>query len=87
MTDVFRSRPAEVRARQYTGDNDAEIGALIGACWEGRDPELGRDDPGVQTSRHCTWETVYVGDWIVLHPGGEIERLDGEDFAARFESI
>jgi hypothetical protein len=81
----YRTRPAvpvEVAAVQWTGSNIAEMEALLGSCfssWEG--------GASILTTEYCSWEDLYEGDWAALGPGGVVERLSAEKFAARFEAV
>lgn len=89
MTDLYRRRPAEARARRWTGDNEAEVQELCPDFYaideEDRascdDPEATAEAP---VELYGNRGLVYTGDWIVKRPDGFATMTD-EQFRAEFE--
>lgn len=93
----FRSKPSEIEAVQWTGDNDREVKRFCG-------PNVVRTDPlkhkfygafipegkllagkdGAQG-----WVPVPIGHWIVRTPGdtSDVWPVDPDYFAAKYEPI
>jgi hypothetical protein len=85
---AFRRHAATVRAIQWTGNNEAEIVALLGPdTFEA--VEDCPDDPdataAVRSAKHGgTWRLMYDFDWVVECPGGWT-RSAVDEFAVEFE--
>lgn len=81
----FRRKPEQVQAAQWRGDNAEEMTALAGPDFD-YDTE-GDGDAALRTSKHSSWEPLYVSDWAVRGPGGSLARVDAQDFAAQYEPV
>jgi hypothetical protein len=87
--DTYQFRHATVRARQWLGDNEAEIQELTGSDFFKLDQPVD-DDPDATGSLlagpHNVWELVLDGDWIVRRGDGW-ERMTDEEFVAEYEPV
>ena len=88
----FRTKPFEIEAIQFTGDNEAEIQALTGTDkFNLVDPEDRTDDPDVVAQvldiLHSTWVGVKVNQWIIKGSKGEFYPCDPEVFEAKYEAV
>jgi hypothetical protein len=87
MSSTFRARPIEIQAVQYTGDNNAEIDALVGDDrWGWADPPSGQAAALRPTESWSRWLEAKPGDWIVRESDGRLALHDAEDFARRYEA-
>lgn len=84
MNDVYQRKP--VRARRWTGANEAEIRELTD-LFEALDSPCD-DDPEATAqllaAPHSTWVLIYDGDWIVQHGDGW-RRMSDEEFRGECE--
>lgn len=91
----FRTKPFEIEAVKFTGDNFAEVEFEFHD-----DPRLDfypvdederTDDPDVVAQvfdyLHSTWVGVKVGQWIIKGQKGEFYPCDPEIFEAKYEAI
>lgn len=87
----YRSKPVEVEALQWTGDNEDELRAFVGDLFEAVAPEDRGDDPdqtaAVLDTRHGAWRCVYVGQWIVKGVKGEVYPVADDVFAETYEPV
>ncbi len=88
----YRSIPVEVTAVQWTGDNEAEVQALVGSRFDALAPEDREacDDPDATARIRDDAETyrlVCDGEWLLneTDPFGRILRLSDAAFRAQFE--
>lgn len=88
----YRTKPFEIEAIQYTGDNLDEIVLFTGPenFYELNDDDK-VDDPGmaaeVFNKLHSTWVGVYRGQWIIKGSKGEFYPIDNEVFRTMYERI
>lgn len=88
---IYRTRMVTVQARQWTGDNEAEIQKLAGADrFYTIDPEDRADDPDATAAlletEHSTWVDVHHGDWVV-RAGTDLRRMTDAAFHAQYEPV
>lgn len=83
----YRSRPSEIEAMQWTGDNVYE-------CIEFTDNRAGTDDDGVMRllagqDGAQEWVPVPVGHWIVRRAGDLTDHwpVSVEHFANKYERV
>lgn len=87
----YRSRPAEIEAMQWVGDNDNEVIAFIREGTEDRtiafrDQFWGTAKLWVEKSQ--AWAEIASGDYIVREPDGVgFYPVKGEIFEARWEPV
>ena len=86
---TYQHRAISVRARRWTGRNEAEVReltdrfeALDGPC--GDDPEATGQ---LLASPHSTWVLMYDGDWVVERRDGGFQRMTDEEFVAEYEPV
>jgi hypothetical protein len=87
--DTYRTRPMRVRARQWLGDNTADILALGATFHEIEESDRALlDDPdatgSLLTSPNSVWAEVRDGDWVVQRGDG-FTRMTDEEFVAEYE--
>lgn len=91
MPTKFRKRPVEVEAVRWTGDNEAELSAFAGSCFEAVDPEDRDDDPDMTGSiydkLHSTWVKVYTGQWVIKGIRGEFYPIDEMVLAETYDQV
>lgn len=80
---TFRRKPERVQAVQWRGDNAAGLTAFAGSDFDY--DTAGDGDVAVRTSKHSSWEPLYIGDWAVRGPDGSLARVDAQDFAGHYE--
>lgn len=88
--DIYRSRQATARARQWLGENEAEVQALAGPDFFKLDPPADEDPDATAsliTAPHSTWVLMYDGDWVVQRRGGGFTRMTDEEFVAEYEPV
>lgn len=87
----FRKRPIEVEAVQWTGDNEAELGAFTDDQFETVDPENRGDDPDqtatVFDTLHSTWVRVYTGQWVIKGVKGEFYPIAEAVLAETYDPV
>lgn len=91
----FRTKPVEIEATQFTGDNIGELnlwtgGGFISLSKSDRNI-LGLDDPTftaqVWDFLHQSWICVKSGQWIVRGAKGEFYPCDDETFHWKYEEV
>lgn len=93
MTLLFRKRPIEVYAVQWTGSNEDEVKAFASAFFDVLEDEDrgGCNDPEataqVFDALHRTWVLVYDGDWIIQGIRGEFYPCRGDVFETTYEEV
>lgn len=98
----FRTKPFEIEAVQFTGDNVDEIVAFVGNEGDYNDygvvippgPGFGLTEKfgDEQTAQvydklHSTWVGVKPTDWIIKGQKGEFYPCDTEIFEAKYERL
>lgn len=88
----FRTKPFEIEAVQFDGENEAEVADFAGPeNFHAVDPEDRTDDPDciatVFDKLHSTWVGVKKDQWIIRGQKGEYYPCDPEIFAAKYEEI
>lgn len=91
----FKSKPTEIEAVQFTGDNMEEVQAfcLVNApsFFQHIEPKDREDDPEqiaqVWDKLHGTWVGVYKNQYIIKGMKGEFYPCDPEVFKAKYEEI
>lgn len=93
----FKSRPVEIEAIQFTGNNVDEVLELMqdkpephllyfklegAGYWD--DPEI---IANIYDELHGMWIGVRAGEWIVREINGEFCLYDSEIFAQKYELI
>lgn len=84
----FRTKPFEIEAVQFTGDNEQELYGFCG--WEFAVlPEKfhGTHTAQVHVKHHNVWAMVKPGDWIVRGQDDEFYPCDPEIFEAKYEAV
>jgi hypothetical protein len=80
----FDKRPDQIDAAQWTGDNQADITALVGDAVV----EFGHSGPeNTPVARLALIEgvvTVHPGDYVVKDSAGGISRCDADTFDAAY---
>lgn len=88
----FKTKPFEIEAVQFTGDNEAEVQAMTGSqyFYVLEDDEK-TDDPDMAATvfdfLHSTWVGVYPNQWIIKGQKGEFYPCDPEIFEAKYEPL
>lgn len=87
----FKTKPFEIEAVQFTGDNFDEVKEMAGdKFWPVEEQDRG-DDPDiiaeVMDDLHSTWVGVKKDQWIIKGQKGEFYPCDPEIFAAKYEPI
>lgn len=94
----FRTKPFEIEAVQFTGDNYDEVVDFVGNTVhtvEGSFPGFTRDykygapefPAKVYDYLHNTWVGVAEGQWIIRGQKGEYYPCDPEIFEAKYEPV
>ena len=89
----FKSKPTEIEAVQFTGDNEAEVIDFAGNCFNvlSKEDRENCEDPeataAVFDDLHSTWVLVYTGNWIIKGTKGEFYPCDEEVFAEKYEAM
>lgn len=90
MVNTYSTKPFQIQAVQFTGDNEAEVQELTGKeNFYYLEPEDRTDDPDLRGSvfdyLHSTWVGVKPGQWIIKGNKGEFYPCDPEIFEAKYE--
>jgi hypothetical protein len=89
----FRSKPVEIEAIQFTGDNEAEVIDFTDGHFHvlADDDRENCDDPEataeVFDDLHSTWVLVYTGNWIIRGTKREYYPCNEEVFAQKYEEV
>lgn len=87
----FRTKPVEIDAMQFAGDNWGELGAWTERNFLPVGPEDRGDDPDITAEvydrLHSTWIGVKTGQWIVKGAKGEFYPCDDETFHWKYEEV
>lgn len=81
MTGLFRKKPVQVEAIQFTGHNDLEIWKFVKDC--GYDPDDNRPTWVIRTLHGLV--TAEVGDWIIRGPQGDFWPCKPDIFEDSYE--
>lgn len=91
MIIIFRKRPIEVQAVQWTGDNEAEVSNFAGLYFAPVDVEDRGEDPDITAQvfdqLHSTWVGVKTGQWIIRGVRGEYYPCDDEVMRETYERV
>lgn len=77
----FRTKPFEIEAIQWTGDNAHTIRAFVGAG------HFHAKNHQVWDYLQDTWVNVNMGDWIIRGMKGEFYPCADEVFRAKYEAV
>lgn len=87
----FRTKPVEIEAILYTGDNHGEITKWTNGQFWPVDEEDRLEDPDciaeVYDVLHSTWIGVKLGQWIIKGTKGEFYPCDPETFNWKYEEV
>lgn len=88
----FRTKPFEIEAVQFTGENFDEIHEVFPSVEFYPVEEEDRvDDPDILgqvfDELHSTWVGVKRGQWIIKGQKGEFYPCDPEIFEAKYEAV
>lgn len=92
-TKRFKTRPVEIDAMQFTGDNHDELVEWTGGQWESSHEEVDVFGHAVEfkgmifDELHQTWISVAPGMWIVRGAKGEFYPCDDETFHWKYEEV
>ena len=91
MPKRFRTRPVEIEATQFTGDNWEEMAEWTGNQFT-QSYQVGFADDEtflacVFDFLHGTWIGVLPGQWIVRGAKGEFYPCDDETFHWKYEEV
>lgn len=91
MIQKFRTKPVEIEAILFTGDNVYEIDVWSNGCFNELSLEDRGDDPEATAEvfdiLHSTWILVKPGQWIIKGAKGEFYPCDPETFAWKYEEV
>lgn len=92
MATKFRTKPVEIEAVQWKGNNLLEILDWAGPVFTDRVvPATGNRNPeftaAVFDKLHDTWIAVKTGQWIVCGIKGEHYPCDDETFFWKYEEV
>lgn len=89
MVKKFRTKPVEIEAILFTGDNYDELFKWTDGKFLDVDVEDRVDDPEatgqVLDFLHSTWILVKPGQWIIKGTKGEFYPCDPETFDWKYE--
>ena len=89
MTNLYRPRPIDVEAVQWTDTNAEQLAAFAGHRFMTVDPEDRIDDPdataSLRESAHECWSLLRPSDWVVKR-GDDFAVLTPEEFADLYEA-
>lgn len=87
---LYRRRPIDMEAIQWTGDNAAELHAFAGSRFAEVPAEDRGDDPDetaqLLESTHSSWVGLLVGDWVGKVDGG-FHLFSAETMAAGYDRV
>lgn len=89
----FRTRPVEIEAVQFTGDNHEEMKKWTEDFWDDEHDAYNNFGEEVKFKGrvfdilHDTWISVAPGQWIVRGAKGEFYPCDDETFHWKYEEI
>lgn len=87
----YRTKPYEIEAIRYTGDNAEELNHWTDGLFIEVDEEDRTDDPdntaAIYDFLHSTWVGVKPGQWIISGGKGEYYPCDNEVFNDKYEAI
>lgn len=89
----YRTKPFEIEAIQWTGDNEAEVQTLAPGKFYAltENDRLNADDPDATAEvfdyLHSTWVLVFDGQWVIKGMKGEFYPCDDEVFRTKYEAI
>jgi hypothetical protein len=90
MTARYRKRPVIIEARQWTGQNFAEMQefattfSTVAAEDRVEDPDITAE---VFDELHSTWVGVHDGDWVIKGIRGEFYPCRPDVFAETYEPV
>ena len=93
MIKKYRTKPVEIEAVQFTGNNYPEIEAWSNGLFNmlSRDDRLVCDDPEATAEvfdiLHSTWILVKPGQYIVKGQKGEFYPCDPDTFKWKYEEV
>jgi len=93
MSQRFRTRPVEIEATQFTGDNHEELELWTEGNWDDQHDHnnlFGEPVPfraHVFDFLHDSWISVAPGQWIVRGAKGEYYPCDDETFFWKYEEV
>ena len=91
MIKRFRTKPVEIEAILFTGDNFEEIEVWSDGYFNEIDEEDRTDDPEATAEvfdvLHSTWILVKPGQWIIKGTKGEFYPCDDEVFRQKYEEV
>lgn len=87
----YRKKPVEIKAVQWTGDNEADLVAFAGTNFRTVHPDDRGDDPD-QTAEaydylHSTWVGMHTGDWVIRGIKGEHYPCEPDVFVATYDAV
>lgn len=89
----YRSKPVEIEAIQFTGDNATEVYDFSEGKFHVLDEEDREecDDPEATAEifdeLHSTWVLVYDTNWIIRGTKGEYYPCNNEVFLEKYEEL
>ena len=90
MTNLYRRRPAEIEAVQWTDTNADALTTFAGQRFMTVDPEDRIDDAdataSLRESAHECWSLLRPGDWVVKRGEDDFAVLTPEKFADLYEA-
>ena len=86
MTNLYRPRPIDIEAIQWTGTNADQMRAFAGAAFDEIPPEDRTEDADAtaQISDFSEWRLLCPGDWVIRR-GEDFEAMGREEFAETYE--
>jgi len=85
---LYRKKPVDVEAVQWTGDNAEDVWRFADKCFY---PEHFLEYPrcvaGIYDELHGTWIRVKLGDWVLKGVRGEFYPCDEGVFAETYELV
>lgn len=87
----YRTKPFEIEAIRYSGDNPKVISGWTGGLFEETSEAERLHDPDITAHvydyLHETWVGVKTGQWIIKGAKGEYYPCDPEIFEAKYEPV
>ena len=92
MAQRFRTRPVEIEAARWTGNNLEEMIEWTENNFKIRGIDESSLNPSgwvaqVYDKLHFTWINVLIGQWIVRGAKGEFYPCDDETFHWKYEEV